>query len=351
MPSHTSPGAAIGNLTPAAYGKTIGAEAANTLRFFQSYYGPYPYKTLAITNIIGGAGQGWPRLLYLSWITFLDATQLNALGVTNQSQASDRFRAHESSHQWWGHRVGWKSYHDQWLSEGFAEFSGLLCVQYRQNMKESLAQFRLVKRLLTREDRYQHKTETLGPIWMGQRINSSATDGWSYHDLIYSKGAYVLQMIRQMMMDPRNPDQEHIFKETMQDYCNTFDNQAASTEDFKAIVEKHMTPGMDLDGNQRMDWLFNQYVCGTGIPQYTLHVDLTPTADGKTTVSGELLRSGVPDNWKDALPIYAHMGNGVSRLGTIPSTQPKVTFNFVFPKKVDKISIDDLEDDLADVKQ
>jgi hypothetical protein len=22
--------------------------------------------------------------------------------------------------------VGWKSYHDQWLSEGFAEFSGLL---------------------------------------------------------------------------------------------------------------------------------------------------------------------------------------------------------------------------------
>jgi hypothetical protein len=158
-------------------------------------------------------------------------------------------------------------------------------------------------------------------------------------------------MIRQMMMDPRNPDQEHIFKETMQDYCNTFDNQAASTEDFKAIVEKHMTPGMDLDGNQRMDWLFNQYVCGTGIPQYTLHVDLTPTADGKTTVSGELLRSGVPDNWKDALPIYAHMGNGVSRLGTIPSTQPKVTFNFVFPKKVDKISIDDLEDDLADVKQ
>ncbi len=50
----------------------------------------------------------------------------------------------------------------------------------------------------------------------------------------------------------------------MQDYCKTFDNKAASTEDFKAIVEKHMTRGMDLDGNHKMDWFFNQYVYGDG---------------------------------------------------------------------------------------
>ena len=30
---------------------------------------------------------------------------------------------HEVAHQWWGHAVGWASCHDQWLSEGFAEFS------------------------------------------------------------------------------------------------------------------------------------------------------------------------------------------------------------------------------------
>ena len=48
-------------------------------------------------------------------------------------------------------------------------------------------------------------------------------------------------MIGMQLMDPRNPDPEHIFKETMQDYCKTYDNKAAFTEDFKAIVEKHMT--------------------------------------------------------------------------------------------------------------
>jgi hypothetical protein len=349
--SHVTAMAAIGNLTPSALGKTINIETANTLKVFQNYYGPYPYKTLAVTNIIGSYGQGWPGLLYLGWFTFLDSTQRNALGIRNQTELTDSFRAHESSHQWWGHRVGWKSYHDQWLSEGFAQFSGLLYVQYRENMKESLTQFRLNKELLSREDLNRRKTEALGPIWMGQRIGSSITDASSYQNLIYSKGAYVLQMIRQMMMDPRNPDPEHIFKETMQDYCKTFDNQPASTEDFKAIVEKHMARGMDLDGNHKMDWFFNQYVYGTGIPQYTLHVNLGSTPDGKTSVSGELLRSGVPDNWKDDIPIYGHIGDKNVRLGSLASTHPREELNFVLPAGVGRLSMDDLEDDLADVKQ
>jgi hypothetical protein len=342
---------AIGNLTPSALGKTINVETANTLKLFQNYFGPYPYKQIAVTNIIGGYGQGWPGLLYLSWITFLDSTQRNALGVKNQTQLTDFFRGHESSHQWWGHRVGWKSFHDQWLSEGFAQFSGLLYVQYRENMKEALAQIRLDKTKLARTDLNGHHVETLGPIWMGRRILSSATDGGSYQDLVYSKGGYVLQMIREQMMDSRNADPEHIFKETMQDYCKTFDNQAASTEDFKAIVEKHMTRNMDLDGNHKMDWFFNQYVYGTERPQYSFHVTLSGTAEGKTNVTGELVRSGVPDNWKDVVPLYAHIGDKVMRLGSIAATHPKEPVNFVLPQKVDRITINDHEDLLADVKQ
>lgn len=31
--------------------------------------------------------------------------------------------------KWWGHAVGWASYHDQWLSEGFAEFSAALFLE------------------------------------------------------------------------------------------------------------------------------------------------------------------------------------------------------------------------------
>jgi len=344
---------AVGTLTPAAMAKTMGMEMANTVRLFSSYFGPYPYKHLSVTSlpISYSYGQGWPGLIYLWSASFLDATQRHEIGMKDGVELTDFFRAHESSHQWWGHHVGWKSYHDQWLSEGFADFSGILYVQYRDSRKESLNQWHREKELLKEKDEKGHTVESLGPIWMGRRVASSETNGSSYQNLIYSKGAYVLQMIRQMMMDPRNPDPEHIFKETMQDYCKTFDNQPASTEDFKAVVEKHMTPSMDLDGNHKMDWFFSQYVYGTGIPQYTLHVNLTPTADGKTSVSGELLRSGVPDNWKDAIPIYAHMGDKNFRLGTLASTHPREVLNFVIPAGVGKVSINDMEDDLADVKQ
>ena len=348
--SHSS-GVAIGQLTPASMVKTIGIETSNTLKVFQTFYGAYPYKQIAVTNIIGDYGQGWPGLLYLSWITFLDSTQRHALGVRDQEQLTDFFRGHESSHQWWGNQVGWKSYHDQWLSEGFADFSGILYMQYRSGMKEALVSWRKEKEHLHLKDINGHMIESLGPIWMGHRIRSSVTGPGSYQDLIYSKGAFVLQMLRMQLMDPRNPDPDHTFKDMMHDYCKTFDNKAASTEDFKAVVEKHMNRSMDLDGNHKMDWFFNQYVYGMGIPQYSLHSSVEATPDGKTHLKGELTRSGVPETWKDSIPLYVHSGDKTIRLGTLAATHSHEPLDFVLPGKFDRASINDYEDMLADVKQ
>src|SRR5260370_40087977 len=89
-------------------------------------------------------------------------------------------------------------------------------------------------------------------------------------------------MIHMQLVDTRNPDPDHLFKDLMQDYCKTFDNKVASTDDFKAMAEKHTTRNMELDGNHKMDWFFNQYVYVTGIPQYNLHASFEATPDGKT---------------------------------------------------------------------
>ena len=344
---------AVGSLTPAAMAKTMGQEMANTVRLFSMYFGPYPYKHLSVTSlpISYSYGQGWPGLIYLWSASFLDTTQRHEIGLPDGVQLTDFFRAHESSHQWWGHRVGWKSYHDQWLSEGFADFSGILYVQYRQNMKEALTRWRKEKELLHNKDFNGHAIESLGPIWMGQRIRSSVTGPGSYQDLIYSKGAYVLHMLHMQLVDTRNADPDHIFKELMQDYCKTFDNKAASTEDFKAMVEKHMTRNMDLDGNHKMDWFFNQYVYGTGIPQYNFHASVEATPDGKTHIKGELTRLGVPEAWKDAIPLYAHLGDKTFRLGTLASRHSSEPLDVTLAAKIDRVSINDYEDMLADVKQ
>jgi hypothetical protein len=158
-------------------------------------------------------------------------------------------------------------------------------------------------------------------------------------------------MLRMQMMNPRDPDPDHLFKETMQDYCKTFDNKPASTEDFKAIVEKHMTHGMDLDGNHKMDWFFNQYVYGTGEAQYSFHATTEATSDGKTHIKGEITRAGVADTWKDAVPLYAHIGDKTVKMGLISVTHASEPFDFAIPGKIDRVSINDYEDLLAEVKQ
>ncbi|MGC1618904.1 MAG: M1 family aminopeptidase [Candidatus Acidiferrum sp.] len=345
--------AAVGSMSPSIMAKTMGTEVANAVRVFSAWYGPFPYKHLSVTSlpISYSYGQGWPGLLYLWSASFLDSTQRNAIGIKDQTAVTDFFRGHETSHQWWGHRVGWKSYHDQWLSEGFAEFSGNLYVQYRQNMKEYLNRWRKEKELLHNKDIYGHEVEALGPIWMGERIRSSVTNPSSYQDLIYSKGGYILQMLRMQMVNPREKDPDSAFQAMMQDYCKTFDNKAASTEDFKAIVEKHMTRGMDLDGNKKMDWFFNEYVYGISEPQYTFHTSAEATADGKTHIRGEITRTGVPDTWKDAIPLYAHIGDRTIKMGLISVTHASEPCDFTIPGKIDRVSINDYEDLLAEVKE
>jgi hypothetical protein len=64
-----------------------------------------------------------------------------------------------------------------------------------------------------------------------------------------------------------------------------------------------------------------------------------------------LIRTGVPEPWKDVVPIYAHTGDKSMRIGTLAVAHATEKFSFVIPGKVDRLSINDNEDLLADVKQ
>jgi len=341
---------ALGSLSPAALVKPMAAEVGNTIRLFEAFFGPYPYKHLAVTNIPFSYGQGWPNLIYLSMLSFLDSTQRNALGIKEHVLLTDFFRAHESSHQWWGHRVGWKSYHDQWLSEGFAEFSGNLYVQYRRNQKEYMDRLHKDKQDLLNRDIHNHVYESVGPVWMGLRLSSSESPG-GYSTVIYKKGGYILHMLRMMLDDARSQNPDQRFQAMMQDFCRTFENKAASTEDFKAIVEKHMTRAMDLEGNHRMDWFFRQYVYGMGIPQYRFSYRTEEAGEGKWKITGSVTREGMPDTWMDILPLYLHRGGEVRRLGFVAAVKKQTPFEFVLPLKPEKLSLNDNDDILADIKQ
>ena len=98
-------------------------------------------------------------------------------------------------------------------------------------------------------------------------------------------------MIRMMMYDRKDHDQR--FKDTMHDFVTTYSGHAATTEDFKAMVEKHMSPQMDLDGNHKMDWFFNEYVYGTALPSYTFTYSFETAPNGEIVMSMKLIQSGV----------------------------------------------------------
>jgi hypothetical protein len=307
-----------GKITTASLAESALNDTQNATRIYTAYFGKLPYSRIAVTQQPAwNFGQAWPTLIYMPYTAFIDTTQRTQLmGAQGGSHSFWRYVGpHETAHQWWGHTVGWDSYHDQWMSEGFAEFSTSLYVQYvRKDMSKFTEFWDEQRKLITDATPFTKgkKPYTVGPISQGYRLNSEKTPNIA-RALIYPKGAYVLHMLRMMMFDHRGGGDAR-FREMMKDFVQTYFNKDVSTEDFKHAVEKHMTPQMDLDKNGRMDWFFDEWVDGTEIPAYQIGYQ-TGAAGPTPTITVNVTQSGVSDGFRMLVPIYADFGKGWTRLG------------------------------------
>jgi hypothetical protein len=97
---------------------------------------------------------------------------------------------------------------------------------------------------------------------------------------------------------------------TMQDFVKSYSGKAATTEEFKAMVEKHMTPEMDMEGNHRLDWFFNEYVYGTALPAYKFDYAFDRDNNGDVLFGFKLTQSGVDDKFRMLVPIYLELADG-----------------------------------------
>jgi len=304
----------LGSISTTGMADSALADAQNSMRVYNVFFGKLPYSRIAMTQQPAGFfGQAWPTLVYMPYLAFIDTTQrAQLLGTRGGTNTFWRYVApHEIAHQWWGHIIGWDSYHDQWMSEGFAEFSASLYVQaVRGNDKfidfwEDQRQRIITSRPATKD----RKPYTVGPVTQGYRLNSGKT-GAIAQFLIYPKGAYILHMLRMMMYKGQGGDVK--FQAMMKDFVQTHFNQDVSTEDFKRIVEKHMTKEMDVDKNGKMDWFFNEWVYGTEVPAYKFQYNVSQ--DGM--LSAKLTQSGVSDDFVMLVPIYIDMGKGWAKIGS-----------------------------------
>ena len=305
----------LGSITTTGMADKALADAQNASRIYNMYFGKLPYGRLAMTQQpAANFGQAWPTLVYMPYMAFIDTTQrAQLLGTRGGTDNFWQYVApHEIAHQWWGHIIGWDSYHDQWMSEGFAEFSASLYVQFvRGNDKfvdfwEDLRK-QIVEATPATKNR---KPYTIGPVTQGYRLNNGKT-GDAAQFLIYPKGAYILHMLR-MMMYSQSRGGDAQFQAMMKDFVQTHFNKDVSTEDFKAIVEKHMTQEMNVNNNGKMDWFFDEWVYGTQVPAYKLEYNVS--SDGM--INAKITQSGVSDDFVMLVPLYIDMGKGWAKLGS-----------------------------------
>jgi len=325
-------------------------EARISLGLYAAYFGALPYGRLAITQQpIPNAGQAWPMLIYMPIAAFFDTTLRHQLRLDSAS-ATRFFRylsAHEVAHQWWGQLIGWKSYRDRWMSEGFASASASIFAQAVYKNDKFIEMWKEEQEVLTSKNTLSKRPSEVGSVYMGDRLDTAKT-GSVTRAMIYPKGAFILHMLRMMMFDSRTGTGDQKFIAMMQDFVKTHFNQNVSTEDFKRIVEKHMTPEMDLDGNKRMDWFFNQWVYGTDIPRYQLDYTLTPDSTGKTLLKGTLTQSEVSPNFKMLVPIYLDIDGKFFCLGSGPITgNSSRPLQVALPQKPKRVLVNALYDVLS----
>ena len=210
-------------LAPAALLQSVAESASQALEYFENLFGPFPYSRLAISQIPGNFGQGWPELVYLPTLSFLRKSERSDLGLPEKAEdlLSHGMVAHEIAHQWWGNLLGWRTYHDQWLSEGLATYAAALDLSRQKDGDRRFHQLlRGYKLDLLSKGKSGMTNEASGPIWLGQRLSNSLTPH-GYDTIVYKKACWVLHMLRGLMRDPSTGSDERFFH-LLRDFVATY---------------------------------------------------------------------------------------------------------------------------------
>src|SRR4029453_8183807 len=121
------------NPRPARRGRELGEHARDIAQFYESLLGeaPYPSFTVAVLegDLPGGHSPGYFAALPQPLPTTPYVWRNDPAFFDNYPEF---FIAHEIAHQWWGQAVGWRNYHEQWVSEGFSQYFAALYAQHQR---------------------------------------------------------------------------------------------------------------------------------------------------------------------------------------------------------------------------
>ncbi len=305
----------------------VAEDIARSMKLFTTLFGPPPTEQFYATEIPAGHGEAFPGLIHLSLSTF---------DMTGTQGHNEVFRAHEVAHQWWGIGVDFAGYRDQWLSEGFSTFAALW---YLQTVRGDTKQYFAIL------DEWKADLLVRGadaaPIDLGYRAADKDNPG-DYNLIVYQKGAWVLHMLRALMIDLKTMNEDR-FSGMMKDFYTTYRGKQATTDDFRAVVERNT--------GQDMGWFFTQWVQESAIPTYRVAYQVADAPDGKYVVRFRIRQEGVPESFRMYVPIGLEMGKDQWVRVRKQVTGPLTEFELgPLPSKPKSVKFNDLDGVLADVK-
>ena len=190
------------------------------LEFYSNYIGPFAYEKLA--NIQCASVNGG---METSSAIFYGQDLING----KQDERIRNIVIHEIAHQWFGNAVTETTWDDAWLSEGFATFFTLLFIEKEYGKEEYEKGISKAKKAVFD---MAIKMPEFSIVSNRSAEKEPVTSG-----ITYQKGAWVLYMLRNLVGDVN-------FKKGIQSYYAKFYNANATTDDFRAAMEK--ASGKDL---------------------------------------------------------------------------------------------------------
>jgi aminopeptidase N len=255
-------GIPLKNLMPLAQ------QAVNALNIYRELFGvDYPHGKLDLVNAPQGlSAQAPDSIVYVGTPAFRGSSA---------SLFVDTLIAHEVAHQWWGGVVGNKNRRHYWFIESLAEYASAIFYEivesdgYAKPEKARKAYLKIVDGW--REEIL--RTDLLNSVQNSEVAYLGEFRGYARHALVYAKGPYAFHILRETFGDER-------FFAFLKKLAQELAGQSIVTRDIQRIAEESF--------GGTMEWFFDQWIRGVGIPEYAFDYDVRQTEDGSYVIEGKI---------------------------------------------------------------